>query len=287
VITSAEAHPTLFKALGVVGLGRKRVIKVPTDSQGRMRAGAMPKISGPTIVCVQAGNVNTGACDPFGEIGPMARDAGAWVHVDGAFGLWARATPKKAHLVEGVEHADSWATDAHKWLNVPYDSGIAFVRDGQALRQAMAVTAEYLPTETKERNPSDYTPELSRRARGVDVWAAMRSLGRSGIREMIERHCRQACRFAEGLRDLGFGILNEIALNQVLVSFGTPDETRRMIAAIQEEGTMWAGETVWQGHTAMRISVIGWNTTDADIEKCLEAIRRIATASSAPAPADA
>ena len=277
VITSAEAHPTLFKALGVVGLGRKRVIKVPTDSQGRMRADAFPKISGPTIVCVQAGNVNTGACDPFAEIGPRARDAGAWVHVDGAFGLWARVTPKKAHLVEGIEHADSWATDAHKWLNVPYDSGIAFVRDGQALRQAMAVTAEYLPTATPERNPSDYTPELSRRARGVDVWAAMRSLGRSGIREMVERHCRQACRFAEGLRDMGFEVLNEIALNQVLVSFGTPDETRRMIAAIQKDGTMWAGETVWQGKTAMRISVIGWNTTDADVEKCIAAIKRLST----------
>jgi glutamate/tyrosine decarboxylase-like PLP-dependent enzyme len=275
VITSAEAHPTLFKALGVVGLGRKRVIKVPTDSQGRMRADAMPQISGPTIVCTQAGNVNTGACDPFIDIARRLRGSGAWVHVDGAFGLWARVTEKRSHLVEGVEHADSWATDAHKWLNVPYDSGIAFVRDGNALRQAMAVTAEYLPTATSERNPSDYTPELSRRARGVDVWAAMRSLGRSGIREMVERHCRQACRFAEGLRAMGFEILNEIALNQVLVSFGTPDETRRMIAAIQTDGTMWAGETVWQGKTAMRISVIGWNTTDADVEKCLAAIERI------------
>ena len=275
VITSAEAHPTLFKALGVVGLGRRRVVKVPTDAQGRMRGDAMPEISGPTIVCVQAGNVNTGACDAVGEIGPRAREAGAWLHVDGAFGLWARVTPKKALLVEGVEHADSWATDAHKWLNVPYDSGIAFVRDGNALRQAMAVTAEYLPTETKERNPSDYTPELSRRARGVDVWAALRSLGRSGIRELVDRHCRQACRFAEGLRDAGFEILNEVVLNQVLVSFGTPDETRRMIAAIQEDGTLWAGETVWQGKTAMRISVIGWNTTDADVEKCLDAIQRI------------
>ena len=276
VITSAEAHPTLFKALGVVGLGRTRVIKVPTDSQGRMRADAMPRVTGPTIVCMQAGNVNTGACDPFNDIAPQARAAGAWVHVDGAFGLWARVAPKRAHLVEGVEHADSWATDAHKWLNVPYDSGIAFVRDGLALRQAMAVTAEYLPTATPERNPSDYTPELSRRARGVDVWAAMRSLGRAGIREMVERHCREACRFAEGLSDMGFEILNEIALNQVLVSFGTPEETRRMIAAIQKDGTMWAGETVWQGRTAMRISVIGWNTTDADVEKCLTAIRRLA-----------
>ena len=275
VITSAEAHPTLYKALGVVGLGRNRVVKVPTDSQGRMRADAFPKISGPTIVCLQAGNVNTGSSDPFDEIAPRARQSGAWVHIDGAFGLWARVAPTRAHLVKGIEHADSWATDAHKWLNVPYDSGVAFVRDGDALRKAMAITAEYLPTETAQRNPSDYTPELSRRARGVDIWAAMRALGRSGITEMIERHCRQARRFAEGLGKQGFEILNEVVLNQVLVSFGTPERTKRMIAAIQADGTMWAGETVWQGKTAMRISVIGWSTSDDDVEKCLDAIARI------------
>jgi glutamate/tyrosine decarboxylase-like PLP-dependent enzyme len=275
VITSAEAHPTLYKALGVVGLGRTRVVKVPTDSQGRMRADAVPKIDGPTILCLQAGNVNTGACDPFDDIAPRARDAGAWVHVDGAFGLWARVAPTRAHLVKGIEQADSWATDGHKWLNVPYDSGIAFVRDGQALRQAMAITAEYLPTDTPQRNPSDFTPELSRRARGVDVWAAMRSLGRSGITEMIERHCRQARRFADGLKEQGFDIYNDVVLNQVLVSFGSPERTKQMIAAIQSDGTMWAGETVWQGKTAMRISVIGWSTSDADVERCLEAIGRI------------
>jgi glutamate/tyrosine decarboxylase-like PLP-dependent enzyme len=275
VITSAEAHPTLYKALGVVGLGRNRVVKVPTDSQGRMRADALPTISGPTIVCLQAGNVNTGSSDPFNEIAPRARQSGAWVHIDGAFGLWARVAPTRAHLVKGIEHADSWATDAHKWLNVPYDSGVAFVRDGDALRKAMAITAEYLPTETAQRNPSDYTPELSRRARGVDIWAAMRSLGRSGISEMIERHCRQARRFAEGLQKLGFEILNDVVLNQVLVSFGTPERTRKMIAAIQDDGTMWAGETMWQGKTAMRISVIGWSTSDEDVEKCLKAIARI------------
>ncbi len=276
VITSAEAHPTLFKALGVVGLGRSRVVKVPTDSQGRMRADAFPAISGPTIVCLQAGNVNTGSFDPIAELGPRSRDAGAWVHIDGAFGLWARVAPTRAHLAKGMEHADSWATDGHKWLNVPYDSGIAFVRDGDALRKAMAVTAEYLPTETKQRNPSDFTPELSRRARGVDVWAAMRSLGRSGITEMVERHCRQARLFATGLTQQGFEIYNDVVLNQVLVSFGSPERTRQMIAAIQADGTMWAGETVWQGRTAMRISVIGWNTTDADVEKSLSAIQRLA-----------
>ncbi|MGH7679373.1 MAG: pyridoxal phosphate-dependent decarboxylase family protein, partial [Gemmatimonadaceae bacterium] len=198
------------------------------------------------------------------------------VHVDGAFGLWARVAPSRAHLASGIEHADSWATDCHKWLNVPYDSGVAFVRDGLALRQSMAITAEYLPTETPQRNPSDYTPELSRRARGVDVWAAMRALGRSGLTEMVERHCRLARRFAEGLSAAGFEILNDVVLNQVLVSFGDPDATRRMIHAIQDDGTMWAGETTWQGRTAMRLSVIGWSTTDEDVEKCLEAIGRIA-----------
>ncbi|MEX2153460.1 MAG: aminotransferase class V-fold PLP-dependent enzyme [Gemmatimonadaceae bacterium] len=277
VITSAEAHPTLFKALGVVGFGRNRVVSVPTDGQGRMRPDKVPTISGPTIVCVQAGNVNTGSFDPFGEICPRVREAGAWVHVDGAFGLWARVAPTRSHLAEGIEHADSWATDGHKWLNVPYDSGIAFVRDGDALRKSMAISAEYLPTLTENRNPSDYTPELSRRARGVDIWAAMRSLGRSGLAELVERNCRQARRFAEALNAAGFKILNDVVLNQVLVSFGDPEHTKRVIAAIQEDGTMWAGETVWQGRTAMRISVSCWATSDADVEKSLDAIVRCAS----------
>jgi glutamate/tyrosine decarboxylase-like PLP-dependent enzyme len=276
VITSAEAHPTLYKALGVVGLGRNRVVKIPTDAQGRIRADAMPRIAGPTIVCLQAGNVNTGSFDPMSAIAPAARAAGAWVHVDGAFGLWARVAPSRAHLAEGIEHADSWATDAHKWLNVPYDSGVAFVRDGDALRKSMAISAEYLPTATANRNPSDYTPELSRRARGVDIWAALRALGRSGVEEMVERHCRQARRFAERLSGAGFEILNDVVLNQVLVSFGTPEQTRRVIAAIQDDGTCWAGETVWQGKTAMRISVISWATTDADVERSVDAMVRVA-----------
>lgn len=275
VVVSAEAHPTLLKALGVVGFGRTRVTKVPTDNQGRMRVDALPTISGPTIVCTQVGNVNTGACDPVGEICDWAKAAGAWVHVDGAFGLWARVAPTRAHLVDGMEKADSWATDGHKWLNVPYDSGVAFVRDGEALRSAMAVTAEYLPTASEHRNPSDYTPELSRRARGVAIWAAMRSLGRSGLAEMVERNCRQARDFAEQLSAAGFTILNDVVLNQVLVSFGDAAHTRRVIAAIQDDGTMWAGETVWQGHTAMRISVSSWATTDDDVRRSVDAIRRI------------
>jgi glutamate/tyrosine decarboxylase-like PLP-dependent enzyme len=276
VVVSEEAHPTLLKALGVVGLGRKRIVKVPTDGQGRMRADALPSLSGPAIVCLQVGNVNTGASDPVPQICDYAHIHGAWVHVDGAFGLWARVAPSRSHLVDGVERADSWATDGHKWLNVPYDSGIALVRDAEALRVSMAVTAEYLPTVTDRRNPSDYTPELSRRARGVTVWAALRSLGRSGLAELVERNCRQARRFGARLTEAGFEVLNDVVLNQVLVSFGDDKRTRCVIAAIQEDGTMWAGETVWKGRTAMRISVSSWMTTDEDVERSLDAICRLA-----------
>src|SRR5687768_13761253 len=203
VIIGAEAHPSVTKSLGVLGLGRTRVVKVPVDGQGRMRIESFPIISGPTIVCVQAGNVNTGAFDPMVEICARARAAGAWVHVDGAFGLWAAATSSHAELCRGLADADSWATDAHKWLNVPYDCGLAFVRDSHALQAAMAITAEYLPTETEFRNPADFTPELSRRARGVEVWAALRTLGRSGIAGLIESNCAQARRFATQLSAQG------------------------------------------------------------------------------------
>ncbi len=276
LVVGAEAHPTLFKSLGLLGLGRNRVIKVPVDGQGRMRADALTSLSSNTIICTQAGNVNTGAFDPIQEICKRAHDAGAWVHVDGAFGLWAAAAPSRAYLASGVEEADSWATDAHKWLNVPYDSGLAFVRDAEALRAAMAVTAEYLPTGMAHRNPSEYTPELSRRARGVEVWAALRSLGRSGLTELIERTCRHARRFAEGLSKAGYEVLNEVVLNQVLVSFGDAETTNKIIADLQADGTCWCGGTVWQGHTAMRISVSSWATTDADVERSLDAILRIA-----------
>ena len=275
VVVGDEAHPTLFKSLGLLGLGRNRVIKVPVDSQGRMRADAIPTLSGPTIVCVQAGNVNTGAFDPFPEICQRAHACDAWVHVDGAFGLWATTAPSTSPLAAGLAAADSWATDFHKWLNVPYDSGIAIVRDADALRAAMAITADYLPT-SEFRNPSDFTPELSRRARGVEVWAALRSLGRAGVAELIERNCRQARRFASGLQAAGFKILNDVVLNQVLVSFGDAATTNRVVAEIQADGTCWCGGTVWQRQTAMRISVSSWATTDADVERSLEAIVRIA-----------
>lgn len=276
VIVGDECHPTLLKSLGMLGLGRSRLIRVPVDGQGRMRADRLPEFSGPTILCLQAGNVNTGAFDPFTEICPVARAAGAWIHIDSAFGLWARAAPTLQHLVRGMELADSWATDAHKWLNVPYDSGIAFVRDADALRSAMAITAEYLPTQGAYRNPSDYTPELSRRARGVEIWAALRALGREGLVEMVERNCRQARRFAERLSAAGYEILNEVVLNQVLVKFGDEPTTRRTIEAIQKDGTCWAGITVWQGRTAMRISVSSWATTDEDVERSVAAMIRCA-----------
>jgi glutamate/tyrosine decarboxylase-like PLP-dependent enzyme len=278
VIVGEEAHPTLLKALGLLGLGRRRVVRLPVDGQGRVLADRLPRVEGPTIVCLQAGNINTGAFDPFEAICTAARAAGAWVHVDGAFGLWAQASPRLAPLARGVALADSWATDAHKWLNVPYDSGLAFVREPGALPAAMTITAEYLPSPGAERSPSDFTPELSRRARGVEVWAALRSLGRAGLAELFERNCRQARRFAEGLAAAGVEILNDVVLNQVLVSFGTPETTQRVIAAVQADGTCWCGGTVWQGRTAMRISVCSWATTDEDVERSLAAILRSAAA---------
>jgi glutamate/tyrosine decarboxylase-like PLP-dependent enzyme len=277
VVVGAEAHPSLVKSLGMLGLGRNRVVEVPVDGQGRIRPEALPPLSGPTIVCLQAGNVNTGAFDPFEEVGGLAREAGAWVHVDGAFGLWAIAAGELKHLTRGIAEADSWVTDAHKWLNVPYDSGLAFVRDADALRAAMSITASYLPTVTEQRNPSDYTPELSRRARGVEIWAALKSLGRSGVSDLIERTCRYARRFAEGLQSAGYSILNDVVLNQVLVSFGDAETTKQVIRQIQDEGTSWCGGTVWQGQTAMRISVSSWATTESDVDRSLETMLRIAT----------
>ncbi len=276
VLVGDEVHPTLLKALGLLGLGRKRLLRVPVDGQGRLRPEALPnELPGPAIVCAQAGNVNTGALDPLPAIADWARAHGAWLHVDGAFGLWAAASPRLAPLVAGIDQADSWATDAHKWLNVPYDSGVAFVRDATALAAAMSVTADYLPTEGGARNPADYTPELSRRARGVDVWAALHTLGRSGVAELVERCCMHAQRFSAGLQAMGATVLNEVVLNQVLVSFGEPALTRRVIAAIQDDGTCWAGPTVWQGQTAMRISISSWATTDDDVARSLAAIRRV------------
>ena len=275
VIVGEEVHVSALKALAMLGLGRERVVQAKADAQGRMRADALPRIAGPTIVCLQAGNVNSGAFDPAAEICHAAHAAGAWVHVDAAFGLWAAAAPARAHLLPGVADADSWATDAHKWLNVPYDSGIAFVRNPEHLRAAMSVNAAYL-VRGEKREPNQFTPEMSRRARGVEIWAALRSLGRAGLADLIERMCQYATRFAEGLRAAGCEILNEVNLNQVLVSFGSDDKTRHVIAALQREGTCWCGGTVWHGRAAMRISVSSWATTPADVERSLDAILRAA-----------
>jgi glutamate/tyrosine decarboxylase-like PLP-dependent enzyme len=277
VVVGDEAHPSLIKALGMLGLGRSRVVSVPVDGQGRMRASGMPPLNGPAIVCLQAGNVNTGAFDPAAEVCSLAQSSGAWVHVDGAFGLWAAASPKYAHLVDGVANADSWATDAHKWLNVPYDSGLAFVKDATSLKSAMCVTAAYLP-QGDHREPSQYTPELSRRARGVEIWAALKSLGRTGLADLIERNCRLARRFATELEQGGCEILNEVALNQVLVSFGNATHTRKVIERVQQDGTCWCGPTDWQGRTAMRISVSSWATRDEDVDRSVAAILRAASA---------
>jgi glutamate/tyrosine decarboxylase-like PLP-dependent enzyme len=276
VVVGGEVHVSVLKALSMLGLGRSRVMTVPADGQGRMRADQLPTLDERTIVCIQAGNVNSGAFDPAKEICARARGAGAWVHVDSAFGLWAAVSPLYAPLLEGVSDADSWAIDCHKWLNVPYDSGIVVVRDPEHLRRALsAASAAYL-TQSTDREPWQFTPDSSRRARGVELWAAMKSLGRSGLREMIERNCRQARLFADRLHATGFAVLNDVVLNQVLVSFGTPEETRRIIAELQADGTCWCGGTVWQGHTAMRISVSCWATTDDDVEHSIAAMIRIA-----------
>jgi len=275
VVVGEHVHVSLLKALSLLGFGRERVVRVPADPQGRMRLELFPQISGPTIVCIQAGEVNTGAFDPAMEICVRAHESGAWVHVDGAFGLWAAASPARAHLVAGLRGADSWATDAHKWLNVPYDSGIAMVRDPRHLTAAMSTSAAYL-VHVDKREPNLHVPEMSRRARAVEIWAALMSLGRSGLADLVERNCRYAMRFAEGLSAAGWSVLNDVALNQVLVSFHDDDATRRVIGALQADGTCWCGGTVWRGRAAMRISVSSWATTEEDIERSLAAMLRIA-----------
>lgn len=274
VVVGDEVHPSLVKALGFVGLGRDRVVRVPVDDQGRLRADAFPTINGPAIVCLQAGNVNTGAFDPMAEIIPIAKQAGAWVHVDAAFGFWAAVSPSLRHLAAGMELADSWATDCHKYLNVPYDAGIVMVRDPSWLERVMSVDAEYLLPGQIGQDPGFYTPELSRRARGVPTYAVLRHLGRAGVVDLIDRTVRLARLFARRLAEEGFEILNDVVLNQVLVSFGDAEETRRVVRAVAEEGVMFAGPTVWQGRTAMRISVSGYATTDDDIEESVRAILR-------------
>jgi glutamate/tyrosine decarboxylase-like PLP-dependent enzyme len=271
VVLGEEAHASIYKVVSLLGLGRDRITTVPVDTQGRMRADHLPDIEGPTIVCIQAGNVNSGAFDPAADIIEWAHASGAWVHVDGAFGLWAIASPELAHLANDFTQADSWATDAHKWLNVPYDSGIAMVRDPAALKAAMSISGSYLlPSE--RRDAIDYTPDISRRARAVEIWVALNSLGRFGLADLVNRNCRQARDMASGLSSGGVEILNEVILNQVVVSFGNDERTRKVIDAIQKAGVCWCGGTSWRGQAAMRISLSSWATTDADIHLSVESI---------------
>jgi glutamate/tyrosine decarboxylase-like PLP-dependent enzyme len=288
VLAGAERHASIDRALRFLGLGTACIVPTPADAQGRMMSDALrttlAELDGPTIICAQAGNVNTGSVDPLEAIADIAQEAGAWLHLDGAFGLWAAASPALKHLVAGADRADSWATDAHKWLNVPYDSGIAFCAHPAAQQAAMSVRASYLIHTDPDgpRDELDWTPEFSRRARGFAVYAAIRSLGRSGVAELVERCCAHARRFSEVLGATpNIEVLNEVVLNQVLVRFldeaGDHDaRTRAVITAIQNEGTCWLSGTTWQGIGAMRISVSSWATTSEDVERSLEAILRCA-----------
>jgi glutamate/tyrosine decarboxylase-like PLP-dependent enzyme len=280
VVISEESHSTIFKALQMLGLGRNRVTKVPTDNQGSMRTKDLPEFDANTLVCVQAGNVNTGSFDDIAEICAKAKAADAWVHLDGAFGLWAAVSEKHQHLTEGLNQADSWASDGHKWLNTPYDCGIAFVRDARAHRAAfMLSNAPYLQFgKTEAREPLEYTPEASRRARGIEVWAAIKELGREGIAALIERNCEQAQHFARGFREAGFEVPHDVVVNQVMVGFGSDDKTKQVIRAVQEEGILWAGATLWKGKTYMRLSCSSHATTTEDVEKALASIIRCARA---------
>jgi glutamate/tyrosine decarboxylase-like PLP-dependent enzyme len=281
VLAGEQAHITVYGALRLLGFGDAAVVKVAADAQGRMRPDALEatlaRTAGPAIICAQAGEVNTGAFDPLGEIVSIARSRpGAWVHVDGAFGLWAAASPRLRHLAHGLGGADSWATDAHKWLNVPYDSGLAFVRKAAAHQAAMARSAAYLQRSTIDRDNYEWTPEFSRRARGFATWAALRSLGRKGVIEMVERCCAHARLFAELLgSEPGVQVVNEVVLNQVLVSFekdGHADWTREVIARVQRDGTCWLSGTVFRGRSLMRISVSNFRTTEDDVRRSAAAI---------------
>ena len=279
ILVGGEGHAALLKAVRMLGLGEGRVQALDVDDQGAIQPDALPEIQGPTILCLQAGNVNSGALDPAKTLIPLARAQGAWVHVDGAFGIWAKASPARAYLAEGFELADSLAVDGHKWLNVPYDSGIALVRDAATLRSAMSVKAAYLPGDNV-REPYDYTPECSRRLRAAEIWAALACLGRDGLAELVETCCRHATMMAEGLIESGFEVLNEVNLNQVMVSFGDAKRTRQIITALHQNGTAWCGGTEWHGRAAMRISFSSHATRDDDVHRTLDAIIRLARSNS-------
>jgi glutamate/tyrosine decarboxylase-like PLP-dependent enzyme len=271
VVVGDEVHAAVPKALGLIGLGRGRAVRLRTDDQGRIALGELPDLDGPAIVCLQAGNVNSGASDPFGPLIDWAHAQDAWVHVDGAFGLWAAACPELAGEVAGVAAADSWATDAHKWLNTTYDCGIALVRDGAALLAAMRAQASYLPLGSA-RDPMQFTPGSSQRARGAEVWAVLAALGRNGVSGLVAGHVALARRFAGGLAAGGLDVLNDVRLNQVVAACDDDRGTEEMITALQREGTCWCGPTTWRGRRAMRISVSNWATTQADVDRSVAAV---------------
>jgi glutamate/tyrosine decarboxylase-like PLP-dependent enzyme len=281
VVVGDEVHAAVLKALGLIGLGRGRAVRLPADDQGRIVPEGLPRLAAPAIVCLQAGNVNSGASDPFPPLIEWAHSHGAWVHVDGAFGLWAAACPGLAGEVAGAAAADSWATDAHKWLNTTYDCGIALVRDAEALRAAMRTEAAYLPA-TAARDPMMFTPQSSQRARGAEVWAVLAALGRDGISRLVAGHVALARRFASGLAAGGLHVLNEVRLNQVVAACGDADATDRMINALQREGTCWCGPTTWRGRRAMRISISNWATTETDVDRGVAAILAAAQHASIP-----
>ena len=280
VITGRERHATIDTSLRHLGLGRSSLVLVDTDDQGRADPSAvrdaLHRAPGPAIVCTQAGDVNSGCFDDFPTLCDLAAEHGAWVHVDGAIGLWATASTTHRHLMDGAERADSWSVDAHKLLNVPYGSGLVLCRHPDAHRAAMSIQVSYLPSAAADgpRDPSAYTAELSHRARGFAVWAALRSLGRRGVGELVDRVCAHARRFAERLGAVdGVEILNDVVFDQVLVRFGDSDEqTRAVVARVQADGTCWLGSTVWHGRTAIRISVANWSTTAADVDRSVDAI---------------
>jgi glutamate/tyrosine decarboxylase-like PLP-dependent enzyme len=284
VLTSAESHRTIFSALRMMGIGEESIERVPTDNQGRIDVSglrqALERTSGPTIVCIQVGNVNTGSADPVHEIAPLCRERGAWLHIDGAFGIWAAASNSVKHLATAIEQADSIATDGHKWLNVPYDCGIVLTAHAEAHRSAMMVPAHYIQMTKGERDPRPFVPDESRRARGVPLYAALRTLGREGVAEVVDRCCACARRMASLLKaHPQVEVLNDVVLNQVLVKFKplSGDEaafTDEVVAAIQQDGTCWLGATQWQGHRAARISICNWSTTEADIDRSASAILR-------------
>jgi glutamate/tyrosine decarboxylase-like PLP-dependent enzyme len=271
VVVGERTHSTIAKSLSLIGMGSQQMVRVPADAEGRLRSDAMPEVSGPVIVCAQAGEVNTGAFDPFSELAEWTAQRKGWLHVDGAFGLWAMASPKYAHLLEGVDLADSWATDGHKWLNVTYDSGIVLTRGSDDLRRTFGTEASYLPSDERYAAML-HSPETSQRLRAVELWAVLKTLGRTGVADLVDRCCEHATEMANLLSAAGLEIVNNVVLNQVLVRAENDRQTLAMVEAIQAEGTCWCGPTRWDGRAAMRISVSSWNTSTSDIERSAAAI---------------